>query len=53
MNRRILIAGLFHDTHTFVEGITGATDSGIRRGEELLRCEGDRLPLEDLQTPGG
>ncbi|MDB6028665.1 MAG: microcystin degradation protein MlrC [Verrucomicrobiales bacterium] len=43
--RRVLFAGLFHETHTFVEGTTGLRDFAILRGEELLRCEGDSSPL--------
>jgi len=45
MNKRILIAGLFHETHTFLDGTTGLADFHILRGEELLRCEGDSSPL--------
>ena len=43
--RRVLFAGLFHETHTFVEGMTGLKDFAILREEELLRCEGDSSPL--------
>jgi len=43
--RRVLFAGLFHETHTFVEGITGLRDFQILRGEEILSCEGDSSPL--------
>jgi microcystin degradation protein MlrC len=45
MKKRILIAGLFHETHTFLDGTTGLRDFEVRRGEELLRCEGDSSPL--------
>ncbi len=44
-NRRVLFAGLFHETHTFVEGTTGLQDFAILRGEEMLRCRGDSSPL--------
>src|SRR4051794_33625632 len=43
--RRVLFAGLFHETHTFVEGATGLRDFAILHGDELLRCEGDSSPL--------
>ena len=43
--RRVLIAGLFHETHTFLDGTTGLADFQILRGEEMLRCEGDSSPL--------
>jgi microcystin degradation protein MlrC len=42
---RILLAGLFHETHTFLDGLTTLTDFQIRRGEELLDCRGDASPL--------
>jgi microcystin degradation protein MlrC len=42
---RILLAGLFHETHTFLEGLSGLADFSIRRGEELLECKGDASPL--------
>ncbi len=45
MNPRVLIAGLFHETHTFVEGTTGLRDFKIVRGGELMRCEGDSSPM--------
>ncbi len=45
MNKRILIAGLFHETHCFVDGTTPLSDFQIRRGVELLACEGDISPF--------
>lgn len=42
---RILIAGIFHETHTFLEGTTGLADFARRRGDELLACKGDASPL--------
>ncbi|AWM87259.1 M81 family metallopeptidase [Microvirga sp. 17 mud 1-3] len=39
--RRILFAGLFHETHTFVDEITGLDDFTVYRGEEILRRRGD------------
>lgn len=45
MKLRVLIAGLFHETHSFVEGATGLCDFKIVRGPELLRCEGDSSPM--------
>ena len=44
-SRRILFAGLFHETHTFVESTTGLRDFKLLRGDELLRCLGDSSPL--------
>lgn len=46
MNRpRVLIAGLFHETHTFLDGTTGLGDFDVRLGDELLRYAGDSSPL--------
>lgn len=45
MAYRVLIAGLFHETHTFLEGLTPLADWEIRRGNELLEAEGDGSPL--------
>ena len=42
---RVLIAGLFHETHTFLEGTTGLADFEVRLGDELLACAGDASPL--------
>ena len=42
---RILIAGLFHETHTFLGGLTPLSDFQIRRGEELWASKGDSSPL--------
>lgn len=42
---RVLIAGLFHETHTFLEGATSLADFQCLRGQQLLDCEGDSSPL--------
>lgn len=39
--RRILFAGLFHETHTFVEEVTRLDDFTVHRGEEILRRRHD------------
>ncbi len=41
MTKRILLAGLFHETHSFVGEITGPDRMRIRRGGELLAHAGD------------
>jgi microcystin degradation protein MlrC len=49
--RRVLIAGLFHETHTYLDGVTSLADFSIKRGAELLECLGDSSPLGGvLQT---
>jgi microcystin degradation protein MlrC len=42
---RILLAGLFHETHTFVDEITPLRDFAILRGDEMTACAGDASPL--------
>lgn len=42
---RILLAGLFHETHTFLDGVTTLSDFQIRHGEALLASKGDASPL--------
>jgi len=42
---RVVMAGLFHETHTFVEKTTGLEDFQICCGEEMLACCGDSSPL--------
>jgi len=42
---RVLFAGLFHETHTFLDGTTGLPDFQLLRGDEVLRCAGDSSPL--------
>lgn len=42
---RIFLAGLFHETHSFVDDATGLADFEIRRGDEMRTCLGDASPL--------
>ncbi len=42
---RILLAGLFHETHTFVDDRTGVAAFAVLRGAELLHVKGDGSPL--------
>ena len=45
---RVLLAGLFHETHTFLDGSTGLADFEVRLGNELLACTGDASPMGGL-----
>src|SRR4051794_23173847 len=45
MSKRVLLAGLFHETHTFLESVTTLDDFSVRRGAELLEVAGDGSPL--------
>ena len=42
---RVLFAGLFHETHTFLEGSTALRDFQILRDGDMLGCAGDSSPL--------
>jgi microcystin degradation protein MlrC len=44
--RRILLAALFHETHSFVDEVTSLADFTIRRGEEVLARHGDGSTLD-------
>jgi len=41
----VLIAGIYHETNTFVPGRTTLADFAMLRGPELLRAEGEPSPL--------
>jgi len=43
--KRVLLAGLFHETHTFLDGVTALAAFDQRRGDELLSARGDGSPL--------
>jgi len=43
---RILLAGIFHETHTFVSGTTPLSAFAIRRGRELLDRAGDGSSID-------
>ncbi len=45
MSKRVLFAGLFHETHTFLEETTALSDFQVHCGEKMLRCSGDSSPL--------
>lgn len=45
MAKRVLLAGLFHETHTFLSGRMGLAEFEVRVGGELLGAEGDGSPL--------
>jgi microcystin degradation protein MlrC len=45
MPPRVLLAGLFHETHTFLDGATPLVEWQVRRDEEMLAAEGDGSPL--------
>jgi microcystin degradation protein MlrC len=44
--KRIVLAGLYHETNTFVAEVTGIERFTILRGDEILGCAGDGSPLD-------
>ena len=48
MPKRILLAGLFHETHTFLEGTTPLESFAVRCGGEILDTRGDGSPLSGV-----
>lgn len=45
MKKRVVLAGIFHETHTFLEDRTRLEQFEMLRGPELLRAAGDASPL--------
>lgn len=45
MTPRVLLAGIFHETHTFLEERTPLEAFDVLRGRELLETRGDSSPL--------
>ncbi len=48
MRRRVLIAGLFHETHTFLTERTPWSAFSVRRGSEFFVARGDGSPLSGV-----
>jgi microcystin degradation protein MlrC len=48
MKKRVLIAGLFHETHTFVERRTEVGDFAVRREMAMMKARGDGSPLDGV-----
>ena len=44
--KRVLLAGLYHETNTFVTEVTGSDRFTILRGDELIGCAGDGSPID-------
>lgn len=51
--KRVLVAGLYHQTNSFVGGRTGLEDFEVRRGGEMLRAEDVAPPLAALADTAG
>ena len=50
---RVLIAGLFHETNTFLVGTTPLADFAIADGDTLLAQAGDPSPMGGVLTAAG
>lgn len=48
MRKRVLLAGLLHETHTFLRHPTTLSDFQVRRGAEMWAAEGDASPLDGM-----
>jgi microcystin degradation protein MlrC len=46
MTRRILLGGLFHETHTFLEDVTGPDQMRTREGAALMGRRGDASTVD-------
>lgn len=46
MSKRILLAGFYHETHTFLDDITRADDVRVRRGDALPGRRGDGSTID-------
>jgi microcystin degradation protein MlrC len=51
--QRILFAGFFHETHTFVPELTRLSDFSIRRGADLLARRGDGSMIDGFLEVAG
>lgn len=43
-NKKILLAGIYHETHTFLDGLTKLEDCIIQKGDELFKSKGENSP---------
>jgi microcystin degradation protein MlrC len=50
--KRVLVAGLFHETHCFLDGHTRLEDFEIRQGDNLAQAAGDASPLAGVLEVG-
>lgn len=53
MAKRVLLAGLYHESHTFLDGVTPLEAFALRRGDELLAERGGASPLSGALEVAG
>ena len=51
--KRVLLAGLYHETHTFLQGLTRLEDCEIKCGRELIELPGEGSPLAGAVEAAG
>ena len=52
MRKRVLLAGLYHETNTFLRATSGLSDFDVKIGEEIWAAEGDASPLSGALEVG-
>jgi microcystin degradation protein MlrC len=52
VKKRVLLAGLYHETNTFLRGTSGLSGFDVKTGEEIWAAEGDVSPLSDVLEVG-
>ncbi len=45
LRKRVILAGIFHETHSFLDELTTLSDCDIEVGDEMLQHRGDASPL--------
>ncbi len=50
---RIFVAGLFHETHTFLDGVTAWKDFYVVRGDDFKSLSGDSSPIGGVLERAG
>jgi microcystin degradation protein MlrC len=52
VKKRVLLAGLYHESNTFLRGTSGLSDFDVKTGEEIWAAEGDVSPLSGTLEVG-
>jgi alditol oxidase len=52
VKKRVLLAGLYHETNTFLRATSGLSDFDVKIGEEIWAAEGDVSPLSGALEVG-
>src|SRR5262245_58851553 len=52
MKKRVLLAGLAHESHSFLDGVTSLSDFQVRAGSRIFEAHGDGSPLDGVLSFG-